>query len=155
MSFLCKHFFVALFSLDSVFRIQYHLLSTLGDTPWCSSQCATLLCHYITITIETGRFSKTKTPREERFCLYCKSKNILTVENEIHFVLGCPLYKEERRIFLEEIHKSFPTTASLNNLSMYKWLLIQEDYNTTKCLGMFCKKSFDIRTKFLSSPIIL
>ena len=107
------------------------------------------------LQIETGRFSKTKTPRDERFCLYCKSKNILTVENEIHFVLACPLYKEERRLFLKEIHKSFPTTASLNNLSMYKWLMTQEDYNTTKCLGMFCKKSFDIRTKFLSSPIIL
>ena len=54
------------------------------------------------LQIETGRFSKTKTPRNERFCLYCKSKNILTVENEIHFVLACPLYKEERRIFLKK-----------------------------------------------------
>ena len=107
------------------------------------------------LQIETGRFSKTKTPRDERFCLYCKSKNILTVENEIHFVLACPLYMEERRKFLEEIHTSFPTTASLNNLSMYKWLMTQEDYNITKCLGMLCKKFFDIRTKFLSSPSFL
>ena len=52
------------------------------------------------LEIETGRFSKRKTPRDERFCLYCKSKNILRVENEIRFVLACPLYKEERRIFL-------------------------------------------------------
>ena len=107
------------------------------------------------LQIEIGRFSKRKIPKDKRFCLYCKSKNFLTVENESHFVLTCPLYKEQRRIVLEAIHKRFPTTASLNNLSMYKWLMTQEDYNTTKCLGMFCKKSFDIRTNFLGNPSIL
>ena len=39
--------------------------------------------------IETGRFSKNTTPREERFCPYCKTLNIFTVESEI-FLLSCP-----------------------------------------------------------------
>ena len=46
------------------------------------------------LQIETGRFSKNRTPRNERFCPYCKTLNIFKVEDEIHFVLACPLFKE-------------------------------------------------------------
>ena len=106
------------------------------------------------LQIEIGRFSKTKIPRDESF-VYTVNPRIFSQLKMKFTVLACPLYKEQRRIFLEAIHKSFPTTASLNNLSMYKWLMTQEDYNTTKCLGMFCKKSFDIRTNFLGNPSIL
>ena len=102
------------------------------------------------LQIETGRFSKKKTPRDERFCLYCKSQNTFTVENEVHFVLACPLYNEQRRLFLEEIYRYFPTTALLDDYNMYKWLMSQEDYNITKRLGMFCKNSFSKRAKYIS-----
>ena len=44
------------------------------------------------LQIETGRFSKNKTPREERFCPYYKTLNIFTVEDEIHFLLSCSLF---------------------------------------------------------------
>ena len=144
-------------NLYASFKTNYKFECYLDYIPDFTVRCslAKLRLSAHNLQIEIGRFSKTKIPRDERFCFYCKSKNILTAENEIHFVLACPLYKEQRRIFLEAIHKSFPTIASLNNLSMYKWLMIQEDYNTTKCLGMFWKISFDIRTKFLSNPSIL
>ena len=45
--------------------------------------------------IETGRFSKNRPPRDERFCTYCKTLNIFTVENEVHFLLSCSLLNEE------------------------------------------------------------
>ena len=61
------------------------------------------------LQIETGRFSKNITPRDERFCPYCKILNIFTVEDEVHFLLACPLFNEERVKFLEGTHKAFLT----------------------------------------------
>ena len=104
------------------------------------------------LQIETGRFSKNKTPRDERFCPYCKTLDIFKVEDEVHFLLTCPLFNEERQIFLQKIHKTFPNTSALNEFNMYIWLMSQEDYITTKVLGNFCKKSFEKRSKFLSDP---
>ena len=45
--------------------------------------------------IETGRFSKNKTPRDERCCPYCKTLTISAVENGVHFLLSCSLFNEE------------------------------------------------------------
>ena len=64
-----------------------------------------------------------------------------TVEDEVHFLLACPLFKEERQKVFEGIHRAFPPTASLNDFNMYTRLMSQEDYNTPKRLGTFCKKS--------------
>ena len=104
------------------------------------------------LQVETGRFNKTKTPRDQRFCLYCKTLNIFIVEDEIHFLLVCSLFNEERQRFLEEIHKKFPATVLLNDRNMFLWLMSQEDYIITKRIGMFCKTSFTKRSKFLSNP---
>ena len=79
------------------------------------------------LKIETGRFSKNKTPRDERFCPYCKTFDIFTVEVAVHFLLACPLFNEERQIFLPKIYKTFPNTSSLNEFNMYIWLMSQED----------------------------
>ena len=71
------------------------------------------------LQIETGRFRKSKTPRDERFCPYCKTLNIFTVEDEVHFLLACPLFNKEHQKFLEGIHRAFHPTASLNDFNMH------------------------------------
>ena len=95
------------------------------------------------LDIETGRFSKNKTPRDERCCPYCKTLIISAVENEVHFLLSCSLFNEERQQFLEEICRNFPNTATSNELNLFTWLMTQEDILTTKLLRKFCKASFD------------
>ena len=102
--------------------------------------------------IETGRFNKNKTPRNERFCLYCKKQSSLEVEDEIHFLMVCPLYKTERSNMLQAIYRTFPNTEVLSNEIMFFWLMSQEQGDFIKLIGKFCKKSFQIRKKFLSSP---
>lgn len=105
------------------------------------------------LQIEAGRFHKNKTPRDERFCLYCKTANVFEVEDEIHFVLSCPLFAEERKKVLEKIYRRYPNTALLNNKNMFVWLMCQEDCETTKLLGNFCKKSFNKRTKYFNNSL--
>ena len=55
------------------------------------SLLAQLRCGILPIALETGRF--TNTAVEDRLCKMCTSNS---VENELHFTLICPLYKEHR-----------------------------------------------------------
>ena len=50
-------------------------------------------CGNLPLYIETGRFARPKIPVNERTCFHCKD----VVENEIHFLLECPLYDDIRR----------------------------------------------------------
>jgi hypothetical protein len=60
------------------------------------------------LRLETGRYERKpnkenkliKIVREERTCLYCNNND---VEDEMHFLLKCPLYSIERNIFMDFI----------------------------------------------------
>ena len=51
-----------------------------------------------------------KTPREERYCVHCKSRNIFVVEDEVHFLVACP-FTEDRIAMLESICDKFPSES--------------------------------------------
>lgn len=53
-------------------------------------------CGILPLKIETGRYHGE--PVEERICTFC-CKN--SIENEIRFLLHCPLYNDYRRILFE------------------------------------------------------
>ncbi len=103
------------------------------------------------LQIEAGRFGIKKTPRNERFCLYCKKFNDFKVEDETHFITYCPLYNEERKRMLDVIHNKFPSTEQLNGQSLLIWLMSQEEPNIILLLGKFCKISIESRMKFINS----
>jgi hypothetical protein len=59
--------------------------------------------HSHNLAIETGRHSRPFIPRRRRLCQYC---NTHQVEDEIHFLISCPLYDELREpllIFIQNI----------------------------------------------------
>ena len=51
------------------------------------------LLNYIPLAVETGRYSRPQIPLNERLCKFC---NTNSVENEIHFLMLCPLYSDIR-----------------------------------------------------------
>ena len=65
-----------------------------------------------TLNIEKGRHTTPKTPKERRFCPFCPDR----VEDEVHFLLECPIYRiprgemvgtilKERPLFLQDTKK--------------------------------------------------
>ena len=61
--------------------------------------------------IETGRYEQK--PREERFCnLGCNK-----IGDEQHFLFECqhPFMKEERILFMNQLHYTFPYLIQMNN----------------------------------------
>lgn len=63
------------------------------------------------LRVETGRYENIA--RENRICIFC---NMNQVENEYHFLLVCPLYRELRRNFLKSYYCHWPTINKFENL---------------------------------------
>ena len=49
--------------------------------------------------METGRFTRPKTPLSDRLCKFCNSS---VVEEETHFLLDCDFYTDIRHILYEK-----------------------------------------------------
>ena len=51
------------------------------------------------LNIEKMRHTTPKTPKEERFCPFCPS----VVEDEVHFLLECPVYSHPRMEMIKKV----------------------------------------------------
>ena len=76
-------------SFKTIYKFESYLDYIQDFTVRCTIARLRVSAH--NLQIETGRFSKIKTHRDKRFCPYYKTLNIFTVEDEINFVLACPL----------------------------------------------------------------
>lgn len=61
--------------------------------------------------IETGRYDNT--PRESRLCRFC---NMNVIENEYHFLLVCPNYRELRNRYLKPYYCHWPNIYKFESL---------------------------------------
>ena len=79
-------------NLYASFKKVYKLESNLDYIQYFTVRCtfAKLRVCAHNLQMEAARFSSSKTPRDERFYPYCKSLNIFSVEDEIHFLLVPP-----------------------------------------------------------------
>ena len=63
------------------------------------------------LLIETGRYENI--PREQRICQSC---NIYKIENEFHFLLVCPKYRELRQKYFKPYFCHWPTWKKLETI---------------------------------------
>ena len=84
-------------SIKSIYKFESYLDYIQDFTVRCILAKLRISAH--NLQIETGRFSENKTPRGERFCPYCKTSDIFKVEDEVHFLVTCPLFNKERQFF--------------------------------------------------------
>ena len=57
------------------------------------------------LKVESGQYTKPKTPLEDRTCILCPN----SVEEEYHFLITCPMYKEEREKPKQDLESSQTT----------------------------------------------
>lgn len=81
-------------------------------------ELAKFRCSAHRLAVEEGRYRNIE--REQRLCVYC---NMSAVEDEHHFLLICPLYRELRVKYLPRYYYTWP------NLNKFKSLL-----NTNKSI---------------------
>ena len=85
--------------------------------------------------IEIGRH--VKIPRTER---YCKKCNMGTIEDEVHFLIDCNHFQQEREILFTLINKENKNFASLNSEQKLIFLLTSEDRIVLNAVGKFIFK---------------
>ena len=77
------------------------------------SKLAQIRLGILPLYIETGRYTNVKI--ENRICQMCNENKI---ESELHFIMSCPLYKEERQIFFNSINVNFNSYSLADNLKL-------------------------------------
>ena len=101
------------------------------------------------LRIETGRYTKpNKTPVDERICLYCSSQ---TIEDELHFILECDLYTDERSRLLQISYDSIPGFIYMTKEDKFISMMSSNETAMVKQLGKYLhdcfKKRSDIDTQ--------
>ncbi len=86
------------------------------------------------LRIETGHYTKPKTPINDRICIYCTSQ---TVESESHFLLECSLYIMERRELVERITNYLPDFNYISNEQKFVTIMSAEEKCVTDALDKF------------------
>ena len=90
------------------------------------------------LAIETGRYCKPKILANERFCKFCKDQ----VEDEIHFLLHCPLYKDIR-----ENYSIFKKVNKEDDIKSVAFLLNPDNLVDTKQICKYLNQALKLVTK--------
>lgn len=95
-----------------------------------------------TLRIHTGRYSRNRIPRNERYCQCCNSGQI---EDEYHFIIVCPYYQNLRIVYVKQYYR--------NNPSMFKFIqLLKSENKHTLCkLAIFYKRAIEERNFYLNA----
>ena len=69
------------------------------------------------------------------------------MEDELHFVSECQIYKKERLNLLKYIDEHFKNVAELQAFDKFIWLMSQEDPLCILKVAKFLQKANDMRQK--------
>ncbi len=86
------------------------------------------------LRIETGRYTRLKTPENERKCLYCLTQ---AIETESHFLLNCDLYTSEREELLNIVIIIISDIIILGNDETFIMFMSNQDPVVTNALGKY------------------
>ena len=99
------------------------------------------------IEIEAGRFGKNRIPRSGRHCKYCLSLGTQVLGDEVHLVMMCRQFPEDRKRLETRIVNLFPNVIQLNVWNKFTWLLSQEDKNCLNLVINFLSKCFRLKSE--------
>ena len=71
------------------------------------------------------------------------------IENEMHFLLECPLYNNLRRDMTDQI-KKYPSLDNLNRKDLFSWIMINEDSRFLSILCAYLDKGLQLRNQKIS-----
>ena len=94
------------------------------------------------LAIESGRYTRIKTPKRERLCTVCNSGEI---EDEEHFLLNCNAYTSIRHVFLTKL-----VNMNINQCLDLKIILDNNNYYILKQSANFIDNCFKQRENVIS-----
>ena len=95
-----------------------------------------------TLEIERGRYTVPRTPICDRLCINCND-----VEDEIHFLVYCKLYEENRNIFYQKVARRNSDFLDFTDYEKYIFLMKTTDPFILVWFGKYVFKLFNIRSE--------
>ena len=89
------------------------------------------------LAIETGRYCRPKLEPDQRKCTLCQ-----TMEDEVHFVVKCPRYQNERIELYNTVKGMCPNFISLPDKQKFYYLVTAER-EIIKATAKFCHAAFE------------
>ena len=86
--------------------------------------------------IEVGRYSNV--PRNQRFCNKCNSGSI---GDEIHFLINCDKFLNDRKTFFELVENNVQNFSNLNDEQKFIYLLTSENIPVLNAIGKYILKN--------------
>ena len=99
------------------------------------------------LRIETARHAANIIPVEERKCEFCNCNDI---EDELHFLVKCHLYQQERRCLYDSLSKRGININHLNCDNQFKFLMTFNDQRHLNELGKYIHFCFLKRKEVLN-----
>ncbi len=98
----------------------------------CLNKCqrsllAKFRCGILQLKIETGRFENIEL--EQRLCIFCERNEI---ENEVHFLINCDLYKDPRTVLFSKTLDKCKNVNSFNDQEKFIYLMTNCQYYVAK-----------------------
>ena len=95
------------------------------------------------LNIEKLRHTTPKTPKEERYCPFCPT----TVEDEVHFLLHCPIYSLPRNDMLNKHIQKSPLFHEKSSKQKFIELMSPENAHLVAKLvhNLFEIRSFPVK----------
>ena len=90
------------------------------------------------LPVETERYSKAKTPREERFCPFCCK----STGDETHCLIECKneIFAKARLPVITHFLSKYPIFSSLDQKQKAQFLLGREEPQSLSKVGKFCSQ---------------
>ena len=101
------------------------------------------------LSIELGRFKRPPQPVSERICPMC---HLGVVEDEIHFLLICPLYNNLREPLLKLASTFNRSFAFLTTINKFTYIMSNENTSMINVLANYIYKSMTLRQNMLLQP---
>ena len=95
----------------------------------CKFRCST---HKL--LIESGRYNNI-----DRASRICKNCNMNVIEDEYHFLLVCPTYRDLRKIYLKPYFYTWPS------IQKFKMLMSSKSLKMLRNISIFLKNAFSQR----------
>ena len=87
-----------------------------------------------TLQIETGRYTRPKTPIDQRTCQVCNTK---AIEDKIHFATGCNEYHEIRNTLYSDLAANFKQFTVLGDLDKFTYKMSLGDGKRSTCHSIY------------------
>ena len=99
-------------------NLEPYLCNVIDQRYWIALSCFRLSSH--NLDIETGRYTRQKTPVINIICKYCDTGD---TEDEIHFLMNCPMHRRERLKLQNTVQQHYPGIHTLSQKNQFKVIM--------------------------------